>query len=47
MKGMVERNGRNERSDLVGTADLDLTAVWHHEGGKFGHEPQGCVHELG
>ena len=50
--GQIPKRGgwcdcRNERSDLVGTADLDLTAVWHHEGGKCGHGHQGCVHELG
>ena len=48
-KGVVhcEWNSRDERSDPVGTAHLELTAGWHRKMVKFGHKPQGCVHELG
>ena len=45
--GHCEQNGRDERSDPVGTVDPELAAGWHHERAKFGHEPQGGVHAQG
>ena len=45
--GHCKWNGKDERSDPVGTPDLELTAGMHRKMVKFGHKPQGCVHELG
>ena len=45
--GHCKRNNQDERSDPVGTVNLELDAGWHHERVKFGHRLPGCVHVLG
>ena len=42
--GWCEMGSNCERTvETKGVISLQLTAVWHHEGGKFGHKPQGCA----